>query len=163
VAASMAAARVARRLCIARGRNDDDPFIDGASWRGGARTSRHPQDRAMGARRRRRAAQYDSGTVGRGARSARPGHGTRGAWRPGSAGGRRCDARGPQRAVRRAKASLGVQYGAVRRQADRPCTTSRALGVPARPSVKHFSLAPFDQPFLDFSQLKCHKQSIPKL
>jgi hypothetical protein len=40
------------------------PFIGGASCRGGARTSRHPQDRGMGARRRRRAACTAATTLG---------------------------------------------------------------------------------------------------
>jgi hypothetical protein len=47
------------------------------------------------------------------------------------------------------------------RQADHRARR-RARGVPARSGVKHFSLAPFEKPFLDFSQLKSHKQSIPK-
>jgi hypothetical protein len=35
-------------------------------------------------------------------------------------------------------------FGTVRRQADWPCTSSHAHGVPAHSRVKHFSLAPFD-------------------
>jgi hypothetical protein len=73
-----------------------------------------------------------------------------------------CTGTRTRRSTHRAQACLGVRVRRVRWQADRPCTTSRARGVPARSGVKHFSLAPFDQLFLDFSQLKCHKQFIPK-
>jgi hypothetical protein len=45
-------------------------------------------------------------------------------------------------------------YDAVRRQADRPCTTSRGRGVPARSGAKHFSLALFNCILLQFFQQK---------
>jgi hypothetical protein len=53
-----------------------------------------------------------------------------------------------------ARAGLGVR---LRRQAVRLCTTSRTHGVPTHYSVTQFSLAPFNQPFLNFSQLKWSK------
>jgi hypothetical protein len=86
-------------------------------------------------------------------------HGACGAWRKGSGGARRCGARGSHGAGRQTEAGLGVRAHSSRGAAT--CDAGARSGAPGCP--KPFELAHFDQVLLKILQLKCHKQSIPKL
>jgi hypothetical protein len=163
VATSTAAARVARQLCIVQGRKGGDPFIDGASWRGGARMSRHPkaavwaQD-GVDMRPSMAVAPLGERRGRHGLAMARAARGARGVGEGGGATQGGSTARGPagqsrpRHALRRGTAVTG---GRARR---RERTESRRVLVPSQCKV-----ALFDRVFLTILTHKWTKRIIGKL